>query len=61
MNSTTCGHQHCGQPVSDPSYKFSVAAGQVLPFHAACAYAHPDYEVSKGLGSPFTTITLRSA
>lgn len=60
MNHTTCGHQHCNQPV-DPTYArfiWSEAAGANVPMHTECSYAHPDYDVSLGCGSPFTTITL---
>lgn len=52
---TTCGHKFCNKPVNPifARYKGGVA------FHTDCSYAHPEYDVSKGCGSPFTTITLK--
>ena len=62
MTTTTCSHKHCGQPVGETyaTYKWSPAHQAVVPFHAACAYAHPNYDVSEGTGSPFTTITIKT-
>lgn len=55
MTTETCNHQHCGQPIvkGEARYKSGKA------FHAACSYAHPDYDVRQGCGSPFTTITRK--
>lgn len=57
---TTCNHKFCGKPVNPAyaRYKFSADADAMVPFHSACSYAHPEYDVSKGCGSPFTTITM---
>lgn len=59
MTSTTCAHKHCGQPLNtyDARYKYVEGKGMV-PMHTDCSYAHPEYDVSKGMGSPFTTITV---
>lgn len=55
MTTETCNHRHCGHEIIKgmATYKGGKA------FHASCSYAHPDHDVSKGTGSPFTTITLR--
>ena len=60
MTSTTCSHKHCNRPLDlgYARYKFSAAHGGMMPFHTDCSYAHPEYDVSKGCGSPFTTITV---
>lgn len=59
---TTCNHKFCDQPVIEmyARYKYVDGLG-MAPFHTACSYAHPDYDVSKGCGSPFTTITMAVA
>ncbi len=62
MSDQTCSHRFCCKPVlrGYAYYKQVLnAAGEYdrLPFHRACAYAHPDYDVSQGCGAPFTTIT----
>lgn len=65
MTTETCSHQHCkdDRPISKgmATYKWSPAHDAVVPFHTGCAHAHPNYDVSKGLGSPFTTITRKVA
>lgn len=55
----TCSHKFCGKPVdlAYARYKYVEGLGMV-PFHTDCSYAHPDYDVSKGMGSPFTTIKV---
>lgn len=60
MNPTTCSHKFCHEPLYPDyaRYKWSVSYGEMVPFHTDCSYAHPEYDVSKGMGSPFTTITV---
>lgn len=60
-----CGHKHCTESVhlAYARYKsVEVRPGEWerLPFHTDCSYAGADYDVSKGCGSPFTTITVRA-
>lgn len=57
---TTCGHKHCTKPVNPIFARLKYVEGLgMVPFHTDCSYAHPEYDVSKGCGSPFTTITLK--
>ncbi len=60
MTTETCNHQHCGGEVlrGYARYKYVEGKGMVA-FHPACAFAAPDYDVSKGTGAPFTTIVMR--
>lgn len=59
MQSEPCTHRFCGKPVYKgyARYKWSEEHGQNMPYHVDCSYASPDYDVSEGCGSPFTTIT----
>lgn len=54
-----CTHKHCGKPVMTmyARWKWVEEHGSNMPFHTACSYAGPEWDVSKGCGSPFTTIT----
>lgn len=55
-----CAHRFCGRPILHGYARFRFVAGHedLQPFHAACSYAHPDYDVSLGLGAPFTEIVM---
>lgn len=57
-----CGHKHCGREIGKGFARFKLvevrpSEWEQVPFHTDCSYADPDYDVSKGCGSPFTTIT----
>lgn len=59
MTSTTCGHKHCSEPVYKGYGRMKYVEGKgMVPFCTSCSYAGPDYDVSQGGGSPFTTITM---
>ena len=51
-----CSHKHCGKYVGRGYAKFRYIDGVPQPFHTACYHAGPDYDINKGVGSPFTTI-----
>lgn len=55
----TCTHRFCGQPIVHGYARFKLVEGLegLQPFHAGCVHAHRDYDVSRGLGSPFITVT----
>lgn len=58
-DTTTCTHKFCDTPVIAVFARYKYVEGLGMsPFHTACSHAHPEYDVSKGTGSPFTTITV---
>lgn len=51
-----CAHKKCGKEVSVENVRYKGNE----PYHTACSYAHPEYDVTKGEGSPFTEITIKA-
>ena len=51
-----CALRHCGKTVGKGYARFKLVDGEMRPFHVSCSYAHPDYDPSERLGSPFSTI-----